>query len=194
VSNLLAGAILMADRPFRQGDLIETDHGLATVELVGPRSTRMRTLDDTLLVLPNAQLTDRGIFNFNQRRKRKVLLQIGLTYDTPRDRLDAFVERLSDTYQAQDRADPTSGWVGMTGIGPSSVNIELWGYVSVYSHDAFVKARHALVGDIIELAKELGETFAFPTRTVHVSGERAEHYDHLARAKIAGDMSATDAN
>ena len=90
VSNLLAGAILMADRPFRQGDLIETDQGLATVELVGPRSTRMRTLDDTLLVKPNAQLTDRGIVNFTKRRKRKILLQIGLTYDTPRDKLDIF--------------------------------------------------------------------------------------------------------
>ncbi|WP_158547519.1 mechanosensitive ion channel domain-containing protein [Rhodovulum sp. 12E13] len=193
VSNLLAGAILMADRPFRQGDLIETDHGLATVELVGPRSTRMRTLDDTLLVLPNAQLTDRGIFNYNKRRRRKILLQIGLTYDTPRDRLDAFVERLSDTYQAQDRADPTSGWVGMTGVGPSSIDIELWGYFRVYSHDGFVKARHALVGDIIELAKEVGVTFAFPTRTVHVAAEGAEPRNQLARPEPAGDVSAADA-
>jgi len=171
VSNLLAGAILMADRPFRQGDLIETHHGLATVELVGPRSTRMRKLDDTLLVLPNAQLTDRGILNFNKRRKRKILLQIGLTYDTPRDKLDTFVERLSETYHAQERADPTSGWIGMTGFGPSSIDIELWGYFRVYSHDAFVAARHALVGDIIVLAQEVGVSFAFPTRMVHLSGQ-----------------------
>jgi len=171
VSNLLAGAILMADRPFRQGDLIETDQGLATVELVGPRSTRMRTLDDTLLVKPNAQLTDRGIVNFTKRRKRKILLQIGLTYDTPRDKLDIFVDRLSETYQAQERADPTSGWIGMTGFGPSSIDIELWGYFRVYSHDAFVTARHALVGDIIALAQEVGVSFAFPTRMVHLSGQ-----------------------
>ncbi|MFO7855381.1 MAG: mechanosensitive ion channel [Paracoccaceae bacterium] len=170
VSNLLAGAILMADRPFRQGDLIETDHGMATVELVGPRSTRMRTLDDALLVLPNAQLTDRGIFNWGRRRKRRILLQIGLTYDTPRERLDTFVTRLAETYRAQDTADATSDWIGMTGFGPSSIDIELWGYFRVYSHGAFVEARHVLVGDIVELAKEVGVSFAFPTRVIHVSG------------------------
>lgn len=173
VSNLLAGAILMADRPFRQGDLIETDHGLATVELVGPRSTRMRTFDDALLVLPNAQLTDRGIFNFDKRRKRKILLQIGLTYDTPRDKLDAFVERLREVYKTQPRADETSAWVGMTGVGQSSIDIELWGYFRVYSHDAFVQARHALVGDIVALARDLGVTFALPARTVYLAGNGA---------------------
>lgn len=171
VSNLLSGAILMADRPFRQGDLIETDHGMATVELVGPRSTRMRTFDDALLVLPNAQLTDRGIFNWGRRRKRKLILQIGVTHDTPRDRLDAFVERLSDVYHAQPDADETSGWIGMTGFSASSVDIELWGYFYVYDHGAFVRARHALVGDIVALSREVGVSFAFPTRIIRLSSE-----------------------
>jgi len=187
VSNLLSGAILMADRPFRQGDLIETDHGMATVELVGPRSTRMRTFDDALLVLPNAQLTDRGIFNWGRRRKRRILLQIGLTYDTPRERLDAFVTRLAETYRAQERADPTNDWIGMTGFGASSIDIELWGYFRVFSHPDFVQARHALVGDIVELAKEVGVSFAFPTRVVHVSA--AETFE-AGRAKPARDEEA----
>jgi small-conductance mechanosensitive channel len=141
------------------------------VETVGLRSTRLRTLDDSLLIIPNAQLSDRAIFNWGRRRKRKLLLQIGLTYDTPRDRLDRFVDRLSEVYHAQDRADETSGWVGMTGFGPSSIDIELWGYFRVPSYDEFVVARHALIGDIVELAREVGVSFAFPTRTVHVAAE-----------------------
>ena len=163
VSNLLGGAILMADRPFKQGDMVETDQGLATVETVGLRSTRLRTLDDSLLIIPNAQLSDRAIFNWGRRRKRKLLLQIGLTHDTPRDRLDRFVDRLSEVYHAQDRADETSGWVGMTGFGASSIDIELWGYFRVPSYDEFVVARHALMGDIVELAREVGVSFAFRT-------------------------------
>ena len=143
----------------------------------------MRTLDDALLVLPNAQLTDRGIFNWGRRRKRKILLQIGLTYDTPRERLDAFVQRLEETYAAQDTADPTSGWVGMTGFGASSIDIELWGYFRVYSYSGFVAARHMLVGDIVELAKEVGASFAFPTRVVHVSPGDSFEAAHAASAR-----------
>jgi len=174
VSNLLGGAILMADRPFKQGDLIETEAGMSTVEAVGLRSTRMRTLDDTLLIVPNAQLVDKAIFNWGKRRKRKILLQIGLTYNTPRERIDRFVERLAEVYAAQPRADQTTCYVGLSGFGPSSIDIELWGYFRVFGYDAQVAARHALIGDIVDLAKEVGVDFAFPTRTVHLVGEARE--------------------
>jgi MscS family membrane protein len=64
VSNMMGGGILMADRPFTRGDLIELDGKLATVEQVGLRSTRLRALDDTVLNVPNAQLSDRVIANW----------------------------------------------------------------------------------------------------------------------------------
>lgn len=176
VSNLLGGAILMADRPFKQGDLVETDQGFSTVETVGLRSTRLRTLDDSLLIVPNSQLSDRAILNWGRRRKRKVLLAIGLTYDTPREKLDRFVERLTEVYREHPRADASSAWIGLSGFGPSSIDIELWGYFNVFSYDAFVEERSRLVGDIVDLAAETGVSFAFPTRTVHVapSAETAE--------------------
>lgn len=169
VSNLLGGAILMADRPFKQGDLVETDQGFSTVETVGLRSTRLRTLDDSLLIVPNSQLSDRAIMNWGRRRKRKVLLTIGLTYDTPREKLDRFVERLTEVYRNHPRSDASSAWIGMSGFGPSSVDIEIWGYFNVYTYDAYIADRSQLVGDIVDLAKEVGVSFAFPTRVVHVA-------------------------
>ncbi len=169
VSNMLSAAILLVDRPFKRGDLIEAGGQWATLEAVGLRSTRLRTFDDSLLIIPNSQLSDQAIINWGKRRKRKVLLGIGLTFDTPRDRLDAFVDGLREVYEAQPRADRTTYYIGLKGFGPSSIDIELWGYFNVYGYDAQVHAQHALVADIVDLARRVGVSFAFPTRTIHVA-------------------------
>lgn len=168
VSNMLSGAILMTDRPFKRGDLIAADGEMASVENVGLRSTRLRTLDDSLLVIPNSQLVDKAIVNWGRRRKRKVLLQIGLTYDTPREKFDTFCERLREVYMDQPRSDKTTCYIGLKSFGASSIDIELWGFFGVATYDAFVEAQHALVGDIIDLAREVEVSFAFPTRTIHI--------------------------
>ena len=158
VSNLIGGAILMSDRPFHRGDLIETEGQMATVENVGLRSTRMRTFDDSLLVIPNSQLTDKAIVNWGQRRKRKIRLEISLHYDTPRERLDAFKARLREVYLAQPAADDTTGYVGLRSFGESALNVELWGYFNLADYEDYIAA-------------SLDLDFAFPTRTIRILSE-----------------------
>jgi len=170
VSNLLGGGILMADRPFHRGDLIELDGTLASVELVGLRSTRMRSLDDTLLHVPNAQLSDRTIAKWGKRRRRKVILGVGRIYDTPRDKLDTFVKRLREVLLDQPRIDREDLYVGLKSVGASSIDIEMMCYLRVFAYGSQVEAQHALIVDIVSLAEEVGVEFAFPTRTVHLAG------------------------
>jgi small-conductance mechanosensitive channel len=168
VANLIGAVILLSDRPFRQGDLIEAEGSMATVESVGLRSTRLRTLDDSLLIVPNSRLSENALNNWGRRRNRKLVLQIALTYDTPREKLDTFTARLRQIYYNHPRAaDPL--YLGMRGFGDSSIDIELWGYVRAPSYEDFVDAQHRLIGDIVDAAEELGVAFAFPTRTLHMS-------------------------
>ncbi|WP_323771260.1 mechanosensitive ion channel family protein [Antarctobacter sp.] len=169
VANIIGGAILLSDRPFRKGDMIEAAGTLAVIETVGLRSTRLRTLDDTLMIMPNAQLSDQVISNWGSRRRRKVKMQIQLTYDTPRDRLARFVERLKEIYHKQPDADTDNVTIGITSLGPQSIDIELWGHFKVFTYDAQVTAQQALILDILALAEEIGVAFAFPTHTVHLA-------------------------
>jgi small-conductance mechanosensitive channel len=170
VSNMMGGGILMADRPFQRGDLIELDGNLATVEEVGLRSTKLRALDDTMLHVPNSQLSDRTIANWGKRRRRKTTLVVGLTYDTPRAKFDTFVRRLRQVVLEQPTADPNDVYVGLSDFGASSIDIQLLCHFRVADYAAQVEAQHALIMDIIALAEEVGVSFAFPTRTVHVQG------------------------
>jgi small-conductance mechanosensitive channel len=104
VTNMMGGGILVADRPFQRRDVIELDGALAAVERLGLRSTRLRGLDETLLHVPNARLSDRVIANWGRRRRRKSAFAVGLTYDTPRETLAAFVTRLREVVRSQPAA------------------------------------------------------------------------------------------
>lgn len=168
VSNMLAAAILLVDRPFRRGDLNEVGGAMATLEAVGLRSTRLRTFDDSVMIVPNSQLSDQAIVNWGERRQRKVTLAIGLTYDTPRDRLDAFVADLRDVFAAQPCAADGICHIGLSGFGDSSININLWGYFAVDDYEAQVRAQHRLVADVVDLARRLDVSFAFPTRAIQI--------------------------
>jgi MscS family membrane protein len=93
VSNFIGAGILMADRPFAKGDLIEANGQMSVVEEVGLRSTRLRTVD-VLVVVPNSKISDQQVNNWGLRRSRRVVMTLGATCDTPRIKLDAFVKAL----------------------------------------------------------------------------------------------------
>jgi len=173
VSNVLGGILLLTDRPFRRGDLIETHGQLATVETVGVRSTRLKRLDDTVMIIPNAQLSDQVIVNWGLRERRRIDLSIGLTYDTPRQKLDQFIEELRAAMLRQPSADAQDCFVGLKDFGESAIEIECRCFVFVSNYDEQVAVRSGLVADIVDLAKQVGVGFAFPTRTIHLVNEKA---------------------
>jgi len=94
---------------------------------------------------------------------------IGLTYDTPRERLDRFVKRFREVVLAQPKIDPEDIYVGLKDFGSSSIDIGLLCHLRVSDYGAQVDEQHKLVMGIIALAEEVEVEFAFPTRTVHVA-------------------------
>lgn len=169
VSNIIGGAILLSDRPFRKGDLIDVSGTLAVIETVGLRSTRLRSLGDTLMIVPNSKLSDQIISNWGSRRRRRVQMSVRLLRGTPRDRLETFVARLQEVVAAQPGADADGMAIGIKGLGPDSIEVEILVHFRVFSYDAQIAAQQALVLDMLDLAEEVGVAFAFPTQTLHMA-------------------------
>ena len=170
VSNFIGAGILASDRPFKKGDLIEAGGISGVVEHVGLRSTRLRTSDGTVAVVPNAQLSDGQVNNFgrpSKREDRSIELDLGIAHDTPRQAIGAFVDRLSEVFAAQPLAAPGFE-AALVNIGPASIDIALKGEFQTADDTAFVAARHKLLVDILALAEEMGIHFASPGSTVHV--------------------------
>jgi small-conductance mechanosensitive channel len=171
VSNFLGAATVMADRSFETGDLIQACGEMGVVEDVGLRSTRIRTLDDSVMAVPNSQLADQVVTNWSRLRRWKVRLRIPVEVQTPRAKLDAFVEGLFRVCRALPKADDEI-YIGLKEFGESSIDIDFWGYIKEPRYAAYIELRHRLVGDIVSLANELGVGFGEPIYSMRVASDR----------------------
>jgi MscS family membrane protein len=96
ISNLFGSVTLLTDRPFEIGDWVIVEGVEGHVEEVGFRSTRIRTLANSLVTLPNSRLTTSIVDNLGRRRYRRLKMTLPLAYDTPPETIDAFCEALRD--------------------------------------------------------------------------------------------------
>lgn len=156
LSNVFGAGILVADRPFKRGDWIKNGEVEGSVEHVGIRSTRVRTAQDSLVVVPNGKLSDSTINNLGTRRHRQVKTQLLVTAGGTPDSLAAFTsavrERiLQDESFVAERTD-----VGVSGIQEGGIEVEISSYLNVTTIRAELAARHLLLLDVVRLAESCG--------------------------------------
>lgn len=168
IANFFASIMIFVDRPFRIGDWVKVDDVEGQVEEVGFRSTRIRTLADSLVTLPNARLAEAKIDNLGARRHRRIHGTFPLPLDTSVERVEAFVEGLRAILWASDKTRKDNFEVHLSQLASSSLDVTLHCYVDVSGWSDELTVRHELLLEILRLAEALGVRFALPTRAIHV--------------------------
>ena len=167
VANLFGSLNIFLDRPFQIGDWVKIGEVEGTVEEVGFRSTRVRTFYNSLVTIPNSSITSANVDNLGLRHRRRVKTTLGLTYDTPPDKLQAFVEGIRAILAAHP-AVQRSYEVHFHDFGPSSLDVLVYYHLVVPSWSAELEARAQNLLEILRLADDLGVSFAFPSTSVYV--------------------------
>jgi MscS family membrane protein len=169
LKNLFGSFTLIADRPFVVGESVKIgSHEVGTVEVVGLRSTRIRTADDTLLIVPNSSLTTMEITNYGRRRYRRYQSRIGVAYSTPRELLIAFRDGITELIRKQARTRKDQFEVAIMDLAASAIEILVNLYFEVGNRQEELAARDSLNLEILRLAEELNVELAYPTQTVHI--------------------------
>jgi MscS family membrane protein len=158
LSNVFGAGILVADRPFRRGDWITAGDIDGSVEHVGIRSTRLRSAQDSILVVPNGRLADSTINNLGTRRHRLFKAQLLVTSGGTPNRLNQFADEVRQRISADPAFVATRTDVGLSGINDVGIQIELVTYLDVSTASAERAAKHALLVDIVKLAEACGVT------------------------------------
>lgn len=167
VENLFGTFTVLLDNPFKLGDFVTVGGHTGTIEQVGFRSTRVRTVEDTLVTMPNSRFIASDIVNFSQRRRRRVELVLGATYDTPPETLEAFCEGLRELVRRHPWTYKQDYHAWLESFGAHSLDVKLICYLECLDFATFQRERHRLNLDVLRLAAELEVEFAFPTRTLH---------------------------
>jgi MscS family membrane protein len=168
LENLFGSFMIGVDQPLRIGDYVKVEDLTGTVEQIGLRSTRIRTLDRTIVTLPNGRLSDARIENFANRDRLRLNEKIGLVYSTKPETVRIIVKKMREYLLERPDIFPDTVLVHLVAFGDSALVIEVNAWmVSQVWVDFLVWREETLLG-LMEIVEANGSSFAFPTQTLHI--------------------------
>lgn len=167
LANLLGSFIIYLDKPFKAGDHVVTTDIEGIVEHVGFRTTRIRTLEKSLLTVPNKKLIDTPLKNITMSDARRVMFTIGLTYNSKSTQILSIIEDIKNAIKEEPHVsgDPT---VRFTEFDSSSLNILVVYFVGGNDGALMLSVKESINVKIMSIVEQHGCEFAFPTQTIEL--------------------------
>ncbi|WP_285020413.1 mechanosensitive ion channel family protein [Novosphingobium sp. fls2-241-R2A-195] len=173
VENLVGSVTLIADKPVQVGDFCKVGEVTGTVEDIGIRSTRIRTLERTVVTIPNGDFSSRQIENYAQRDRFLFNPTIGVEYGIGSAKLLEAVELIESVLDAHDRIIKPGARARFKNFGASSLDIEVFSYIEAADLDQSLVIRQDLLLLIFAALEQAEVGIAFPTSTVHLTPHKA---------------------
>jgi MscS family membrane protein len=167
IENLFGGVAVITDRPVAIGDFCRVGDQVGTVEDIGLRSTRIRTLNRTLLTVPNGQLSAMTLENFSKRDKMWFHLMLNLRRDTTSDQVRTLLESITQTLKENARVEIGPIPVRFVGVGTYSLDLEIFAYVLTPNWDDFLGIQQDLFLRILDEVEAAGTALAVPTQAYY---------------------------
>jgi len=174
IANVFGSVVVATDQPFKVGETVQIGDNIGVVEDIGLRSTRIRTLAKSLLVIPNKTVAGETITNLSRFTGRRIETIVGLTYSTTADQMQQLVEDIRRLLQAEAEIDPTSVAVYFRDFNASSLDI--WVLYNAKDGDfhRHMALRQRINLALMRLVEARGLSMAYPTQTLLFDGEIAK--------------------
>jgi len=166
VANLFGAVAIFMDKPFRVGDRIQLDAIDGTVETIGLRSTRVRNLDGHLVTVPNKTMGNATITNVSRRPNIKTVMNIGITYDTPADKVKRALQILKEVYR--DHPKTFDCLISFNKFADSALNIQVVHWSNSTNNEEYLAGLQEMNLAVKEWFDKEGINFAFPTQTLYL--------------------------
>ncbi len=170
-SDLFAALSIIFDKPFRAGDTIAFDDTVGTIEKIGLKSTRLRSIMGEEVIISNTNLLDKRIINYARLDRRRTRFGIGVVYQTKPEEARRIPQLLKEIVQAHDGYFIRCGFVG---FGDSALNFELDFDIESGDYEVVYEGRHAIGLAIAEKLNAEGFEFAYPTQTTFTAAPDGE--------------------
>jgi small-conductance mechanosensitive channel len=168
LGDLLASLSITLDKPFVIGDFLIVDDFMGNVEYIGIKTTRLRSLSGEQIVMSNADLLGSRVRNYGRMQERRVVFSVGITYETPRELVEAIPELIREIVCAQDntRFDRSH----FAKFGASSLDYETVYFVRSADYNQYMDIQQQINFRIFNAFAERGIEFAYPTQKLWLTG------------------------
>jgi MscS family membrane protein len=183
--NLIGSLTLIADRPVRIGDFCRFGTTLGTVEEIGIRSTRIRTLDRTILTVPNGEFSSLHIENYSHRDRFWFHPKLNLRYETTPEQMRRVLQSLRDMLSAHPKVVYDSARVRLIGLAAYALEVEIFAYIRTFENNEFLAIQEELLLACMQIVEDCGTGFALPSQTLYLGRDAGTGTPDAARGKAA---------
>jgi small-conductance mechanosensitive channel len=179
LADLFASLSILLDKPFKVGDFITVGEFLGSVEYIGLKTTRLRSLGGEQLIFSNTDLLSSRIRNYKRMLERRIAFTVGVEYDTEYEKLERIPGMIKDIILSVDvtRFDRSH----FISYGDFSLNIETVYYVLSADYTTYADVQQEINLKLFKKFKEEGIVFAFPTQTIHLAGKQNKQVAEISQ-------------
>lgn len=187
IENFVGSVTVITDQPVRVGDFCKVGDIVGTVEKIGMRSTRIRTLDRTVVTIPNGKFSSENIENYAHRDRFWFHPIFGLRYETTPEQIRYLLVELRTVLFAHPLVSNDPARVRFVELGSDSINLEVFSYITVKTYDEYLEVKEDLLLLMMDVIAESGTGFAFPSQTIYfgrdsgLSKEKSRHAEEKVK-------------
>jgi small-conductance mechanosensitive channel len=170
LGDLFASLSIVLDKPFVIGDFIVVDSLSGTIEHIGLKTTRIRSLSGEQLIFSNNDLLKSRVHNYKRMSERRIVFSFGVVYQTPLEKMKAIKEIVGDIIKKEKNARLDR--VHFKEYGDSSLNFEVVYFVNDPDYNIYMDVQETINLEIFRRFQEEDIEFAYPTRTIFIQNEK----------------------
>ena len=171
-ANFIGSLILFFNKPVRIGDFCRYGDQVGTIEHIGLLATRIRSLERSVVTVPNAEFSETKIDNFEMRDQRLLKTVLKLRYETTAEQIRYILARLRKLLLGHPKVTPAPARVRFIGYGDFSKDLEVFAYLDCADHDTFLAIQEDLLLRMEDIVNEAGSGFAFPSQTAYLTRDK----------------------
>ena len=171
IANIFGSFAILYDKIFDIGDYIKINDIEGTVIDINLRSTKIKTLDNSVIMLPNNIVANAIVTNISAISKRRIDEVIGITYDTPNEKIEKAIEILKNILKENKDIETNDSLVYLEKLNSSSIDIHMQAYVNYPDVTNFRRVRENVIMEIIKQYRKEGIDFAFPSQSIYLNNE-----------------------
>jgi small-conductance mechanosensitive channel len=178
LGDLLASLSIVLDRPFVVGDYIVAGGEQGTIEQIGIKTTRVRSLSGEEIILANKYLLESQVHNFKRMSRRRVVQKFGVVYSTPLKQIEAIPGWVTEIVRSNDKLDFDR--CHFSGLGASSLDFELVFYVNDPEYNVSMDLQQKILLTLCRKFESENVEFAFPTQTIRIEQQQHQRQNPAA--------------
>ena len=168
-ANLFGSIAILLDKSIKIGDWIKVNGVEGTVEDIGMRTTKIRTFYKSLVVVPNQIVANSHIENFSRRETRRILMRIGLTYDTTNKQIESIISDIKSLLKSHNGiAQNETMLVNFDNFGDSAKEIFIYTFTDTAIWQEYLNIKEDIAYKIDEIVRKNGSSFAFPSHSLYI--------------------------